>query len=183
MTSSPMHEMAMGTFAPMLRTLSTLLDKGAEHAREKRLDATELPESKLAPDMFPLTKQVQIACDFAKNAAARLSGREPPRFEDNEKTLDELKARIARTLSYLEGTEAGSFAGAETREIVVQIPGDLVLEMTGAQYLRDWALPHFYFHVVTAYDILRNKGVSIGKLDYLAHAGYAIRKRSPAAAE
>jgi len=127
--------------------------------------------------MFPLTRQVQIACDQVKYASSRLAGREAPAFEDNEKTIDELKARIRRTLDYVGGIPASAFQGAEARRISFPLMGDYVIDMDGAQYLRDWAFPNFYFHVVTAYDILRNQGVQIGKQDYLAHAGYAIKRK------
>jgi uncharacterized protein len=171
----PMYTMAVETFVPMLRSLSKVLDKGAEHANAKKFDSAVLVNSRLAPDMFPLARQVQIACDHAKNATARLTGQEPPRFEDNEQTLDELKARIARTIDYVESARPAAFEGAEERQIKIALPGNLLLEMNGLQSLRDWSLPHFYFHVVTAYDILRHNGVDIGKRDYLSHVGYAIR--------
>ena len=171
------YTMAIDTFVPMLRSLSELLDKGAEHARAKKLDPASLVNAKLAPDMYSLDKQVQIACDNAKNSTAQLIGTEPPRFEDNEKTLDELKARIAKTIDYLQKLRAAAFEGAEDREIRIPLPGDMQLEMTGVQFLRDWALPHFYFHIVTAYDILRHSGVDIGKRDYLSYVAAAIRPR------
>ena len=174
---SPIHTMAIDTFVPMLRSLAKIIDKGAQHAAAKSIDPTVLANARLAPDMFPLVMQVQIACDHAKNGTARLMGREAPKFEDTEQSLDELKARIAKTIDYLEKADPGAFQGAEEREIRIELPSDLLLEMKGLQYLRDWALPHFYFHVVTAYDILRHNGVDIGKRDYLSHVGSAIRKR------
>lgn len=171
------YSMTMDTFVPMLRTLSNLLDKGAEHMRGQGKDPETLVNARLAPDMFPLVKQVQIACDHAKGAAARLTGREPPRMEDNEQTLEQLKSRIKRTLDYVEGVSANAFEGAENRRIHFALNNDLELDMNGLQFVRDWALPHFYFHLVTAYDILRNQGVEIGKRDYLAHVEYAIHPR------
>jgi len=176
--SFTVHSMAMDTFVPMLGTLSTLLDKGAEHMRAKGLAPDTLMEARLAPDMYPLAKQVQIACDQVKSAAARLTGQEPPKFEDDEQTLDELKSRIRRTLDYVKSVQASAYQGAENRRMGFPLINDLVLDMDGVQYLRDWALPHFYFHLVTAYDILRHEGVQIGKQDYLAHAGYAIRPKA-----
>jgi hypothetical protein len=170
--------MAIDTFVPMLRSLSTLLDKGAEHARAKGLDPDSLVNARLAPDMFPLAKQVQIACDQAKNGTARLIGQEPPRFEDNEKTLAELKARVVKTLAYVDAVRPAAFEGARNREIAFALNEEFTLEMDGVQFLRDWALPNFYFHIVTAYDILRHSGVEIGKRDYLTHAGYAIHPTS-----
>ena len=172
------YTMAVDTFVPMLRSLSALLDKGAEHARAKGLDPDSLDNARLAPDMFPLARQVQIACDQAKNGTARLAGQEPPRFEDGEKTLAELKARIAKTLAYLDAIRPAQFEGALNRQIAFTLNEELALDMDGVQYLRDWALPHFYFHVVTAYDILRHNGVEIGKRDYLSHVGYAIHRRN-----
>jgi hypothetical protein len=172
--------MASETFVPMLRSLSSLLDKGAEHATAKKLDPATLVNARLAPDMFPLVQQVQIACDHAKGAAARLTGREPPRFEDNEKTLDELKARIAKTIDYVQSVPASAYEGAEDRAIKFPLIENLVFEANGFQYVRDWSLPHFYFHVVTAYDILRHNGIEIGKRDYLSHVGYAVRQRASA---
>ena len=174
---SPVQTMAIDTFAPMLRSLAKIFDKAIQQAQAKSIDGAVLADARLAPDMFPLIKQVQIACDTAKNGTARLMGREAPKFEDNEQTLDDLKARIERTIDYLEKADRGALAGAEDREITIPLPNDLVLEMNGLQYLRDWALPHFYFHVVTAYDILRHNGIDIGKSDYLNHAGSAVRKR------
>ena len=176
--SFTMYSMAMDTFVPLLGTLSTLLDKGAEHMKAKGLKPDALGEARLVPDMFPLTRQVQIACDQAKSVAARLTGQEPPKFEDNEQTLDELKTRIRRTLDYIGSVSSSAYQGAETRRVGFPLMEGYELDMDGVQYLRDWALPNFYFHVVTAYDILRSQGVQIGKQDYLAHAGYAIRKKA-----
>jgi len=175
--SLAMHAMAMDTFAPMLRTLAALLDKGAQYANANSRNPDTLVDARLAPDMFPLAKQVQIACDHAKSATARLTGQEPPKFEDNEQTLDQLKSRIRRTLDYVESIPAAAYHGSENRKIEVPLINDLVLDVDGVQYVRDWALPNFYFHVVTAYDILRSQGVQIGKQDYLAHVAYAIHPK------
>jgi hypothetical protein len=175
--TSPVQTMAIDSFVPMLRSLAKIFDKAAQHAKAKSFDGAVLANARLAPDMFPLTRQVQIACDMAKNGTARLMGKEPPKFEDNEQTLEELKARIERTIEYLEKADRRALQGAEDRDITIPFPDGRVLEMKGLQLLRDWALPHFYFHVVTAYDILRHNGVDIGKLDYLSHAGRFIRER------
>jgi hypothetical protein len=174
---SPIQAMAIDTFVPMLRSLAKIFDKAAQHARAKSFDGAVLANARLAPDMFPLIRQVQIACDTAKNGTARLMGKEAPKFEDNEQTLDDLKARIVKTIEYLEKADRAALQGVEDRLITIPLPRDRVLEMKGLEYLRDWALPHFYFHVVTAYDILRHNGVDIGKFDYLSHAGSAIRPR------
>jgi hypothetical protein len=166
----------------MLKSLSNILDKGAEHARARKSDPAALVNARLAPDMYTLAQQVQIACDQAKDATARLICKDAPQFENNEKTLEELKARIAKTINYVQSVRAAAFEGAEDRKIIIPIPeNNMEFEMNGLQFLRDWALPHFYFHVVTAYDILRHNGVDIGKRDYLSHVGGYIRQRnSPA---
>jgi hypothetical protein len=170
--------MAINTFVPLLGTLSTLLDKGAEHMKAKGANPDSLAEARLAPDMFPLARQVQIACDQAKGAAGRLSGQEPPKFEDTEQTLDQLKTRIRRTLDYVQGVPATAYQDAATRRVGFPLTDDLAIDMSGEEYLRDWVFPNFYFHVVTTYDILRNQGVQIGKQDYLAHTRYAIRQKA-----
>ncbi len=170
------YTMAVETFAPLLRSLSDILDKGARHVSAKSLDSIVMVDARLAPDMYTLAQQVQLACDHAKDSTARLMGQEPPRFENNEQTLDELKARIAKTIDYVQKARAIGFEGAEGRDIKIPLPSnDMVFEMNGLQFLRDWALPHFYFHVVTAYDILRHNGVNIGKQDYMSHVGSYIR--------
>jgi len=172
-----MYTMAVNSVVPMLESLSAVLDKGAACAKENGLD---LVNARLAPDMFTLAQQVRVACDQAKNGVARLMGVEPPRFEDNEQTIDELKDRIARTVAYLKSADAAAFEGAEDRACNIPLPNNLVAAMNGLQFLQAWLLPNFYFHVVTAYDILRHSGVVIGKRDYLSHAGAFIRPQSPA---
>jgi hypothetical protein len=163
--------MSTESFAPMLRSLSAVLDRGAQHARASKSDPKDLVAAQLAPDMYPLLRQVQIACDHAASTIATLTGREAPAFENTEKTIDDLKKRIARTVAFVEVAEEKTFAGADTRKIEIPGPPGMRFTFTGHQLLRDWALPHFYFHVVTAYDILRNKGVQIGKADYLSNVG------------
>ncbi len=162
-----MHTMSVEAFVPTLTGLGKILDKAAQHASAKKFDPSVLVNARLAPDMFPLAKQVQIACDFAKNSAARLAGQEAPKFEDKEQTIEELKARVARTLDYVKGFGPAAFDGAEDRDIKLSFPNGMSLEFKGLAFLRDWALPNFYFHAVTAYDILRHNGVDIGKRDYL----------------
>lgn len=165
------------TFVPMLRSLSEVLDKGAEHARAKKSDPDALVNARLAPDMYTLAQQVQLACDQATDATARLAGQNPPQSENNEKTLDDLNARIAKTIEYINSARESAFEGAENRKITIPIPeNNMEFEMNGLQFLRDWALPHFYFHVVTAYDILRHNGVDIGKRDYMSGVGRYIRQ-------
>jgi uncharacterized protein len=173
------YTIAIETFVPMLRSLSNLLDKAAEHARASKSDSNALVNARLAPDMYTLAQQVQLACDHAKDSTARLRGQDPPHFENNEKTLEELKARIARTIDYVQKEPATAFEGAENRDIRIPIPAmNGEFQMDGFQFLRDWAIPHFYFHVVTAYDILRHRGVEVGKRDYLSHVAKYIRQPS-----
>jgi len=176
------HSIATETFVPMLQSLSNILDKGAEHSRASKSDPAALVNARLAPDMYTLAQQVQIACDQANDATARLTGQGAPQFENNETTLEELKARIAKTIDYVKSVRPTAFEGAEDRKITIPIPeNNMEFEMNGLQFLRDWALPHFYFHVVTAYDILRHNGVDIGKRDYMSHVGGYIRERSSTA--
>jgi uncharacterized protein len=165
------------TFVPMMQSLSAILDKGAEHARARKLDAAMLVNARLAPDMYTLAQQVRLVSDHAKDAMLRLTGKEPPRFDDNEQTIDESKARLARTIDFLRSERIP--ASAEKSVIRIPIPDNIALEMNGLEFIRDWAIPHFYFHVVTAYDILRHKGVGIGKCDYLSHVGRYIRQLAP----
>lgn len=174
-----MHTMAVDSFVPMLESLSALLGKGEAHAKDQGLD---LVNARLAPDMFTLTRQVQTACDQAKNGVARLIGKEPPRFEDNETTIAALQARIAKTVDYLRSIEPAAFEASEERDCTIPVPGrDIVIAMDGLQFLRAWALPHFYFHVVTAYDILRHNGVVIGKQNYLGPSVGAFVRPAPTA--
>lgn len=170
------YSLVMGTFPPMLAALSALLGKAAEHARAKGIEPAKLVHAQLAPDMFPLVMQVQIACDHALAAASRLTGREAPKFAMTETTLGELGARIEKTVGFVNSVPEADYAAAAGRAIAIEIAGaGMFFDMTGEEFLRDWALPHFYFHVVTAYDILRHEGVQIGKRDYLSHVGKYIR--------
>jgi hypothetical protein len=173
------RSLAIGTFVPLLRNLAALLDKGATHAKAEGIDPGALVRSRLAPDMYPLHEQVELACFHARDAMARLSGGEPAVHEDVEETLDGLKARIEATVARLEEIPAGALDEADQRAIVMELRGgEIVFEMTGYELLRDWAIPHFYFHVVTAYDILRHDGVDIGKRDYLASVGKYLRPKT-----
>jgi hypothetical protein len=154
-------------FTHSLTSLSSLLEKGLAHATAKKFDPSVLINARLAPDMFPLSRQVQIACDIAKNGAARLAGQEPPRFEDNEKTIEELRARIARTVDYLKGLPASGFEGAEDRDIRVPAGPERFIDFKGLAFIQRWALPNVFFHITTAYAILRHNGVDVGKRDFL----------------
>jgi hypothetical protein len=172
------RSLAMGTFLPMLRNLSALLDKGSAHGGGEGGGPEALAKARLAPDMYPLAWQVQLACFQARDAVTRLSGGTPSAPELVEETLESLKARIASTLADLEAVPAGALDGADGRAIVMELPdGQTAFEMTGYELLRDWSIPHFYFHVVTAYDILRHGGVQVGKRDYLASVGRYLRPR------
>lgn len=150
----------------MLKNLSKILDKAAAEANTKNIPLQRLLDARLAPDMFAFPRQIQIATDAAKGAAARLQGLEPPSFADTEKTFPELKERIGKTIAYLESVDSAAFAGAEDRKIVVSGHGRTD-EYTGADFARHRALPNFYFHVTTAYDLLRHNGIDVGKRDYL----------------
>ena len=154
-------------FTNALTNLSALLEKGLAHATARKFDPSVLVNARLAPDMFPLSRQVQIACDGAKNGVARLTALEPPRFEDNEKTIEELRARIARTIDYLKSVPASAFEGAEDRDIKVPAGPDRVLEFKGLDFVKNFAIPNVFFHITTTYAILRHNGVDIGKRDYL----------------
>ena len=172
-----MYDMSVGTFAPMLTSLSGVFDKAIQYAEANKIDGSRLVNARLAPDMFTLDKQVHIATQHAMNGSATLLGETAPKIEETEKTLEELKARIAKAIAYLNTLREDAFEGSETRHIVNPLFNDLVFEGNGLQFLRDWTLPHFYFHVVTAYDILRHSGVEIGKRDYMGHVGAYIRPR------
>lgn len=172
-----MHSMSVETFIPMLGNLAAILDRAIAFAQEKKIGPAVLPNARLAADMFPLTRQVQIACDNAVGCAARLADKEPLKFEDNETTLEELKSRIAKAIEFLKGIRAEELQGSENRKINFDLIAGLELDTNGLHYLKDWALPHFYFHMVTAYDILRHCGLEIGKRDYLAHVGTHIRQK------
>ena len=161
-----MYQASVPVFLQMLTALSAILDKAAEHARTSGIDPAELVNARLAPDMFPLARQVQIATDHAKGAAARLSGREIPKFEDTEASFEELKARIAKTLDFVSSVEVGEIDSSGDSEITLNIGGQ-PRTFTGQRYLLHSALPNFFFHVTTAYDILRAKGVPLGKRDYM----------------
>jgi len=163
---SLMHALSVPVFVKTLTALSGVLDKAAAHAEARKINPSVLLGARLFPDMFPLARQVQIACDFAKGAAARLAGQEPPAFEDNEASFDELKARIAKTVDYVQSVPESAFAGSEARAIEVK-GRERTLNFTGSVYLAHFVLPNFFFHATTAYDILRHNGVELGKKDFI----------------
>ncbi len=161
-----MYQASVPVFLQMLTALSAILDKAAAHAASNGMDPEELLQARLAPDMFAFVQQVQIATDHAKGAAARLAGREVPKFEDREKSFDELKARIARIMDFISSVEVSEIDGSEEREITLSLR-TRTLNLSGQKYLLHFALPNFFFHVTTAYDILRHKGVPLGKGDFM----------------
>jgi hypothetical protein len=161
-----MYQASIPQFIKMLTNLSNILKKGEEFAKAKNIDGSALVGDRLAPDMFPLSKQVQIACDQVKNGMARLAGVEPPKFDDQEATFAELQERIAKTIAFAKGIQPAQVDGTEAKEIKFSIK-EWNFEFVGEQYLLTWIIPNFYFHVTTAYNILRHNGVEIGKSDYL----------------
>ena len=161
-----MHALSVEVFTHALGNLSLILEKAAANAAQRKFDASVLLTARLAPDMLPLTRQVQIASDIAKNSVARLAGQQPPRFEDTESSIEQLRARIARTIDFLNSVPASALEGSETRDVKLPL-GERTLEFKGADFLQRWAIPNVFFHVVTAYDILRHNGVDLGKRDYL----------------
>ncbi len=156
----------VSSFVTTLSALSKILDKAAAHCAAKKIDPAVIMQMRLAPDMLPFVKQVQIACDFAKNTAGRLTG-EAPKFPDEEKSFDELKARITKTLDYVKGFAPATLDGAEGKDVTFPIGPQQTMTLKGADYLVSFALPNFFFHATTAYDILRHAGVEIGKRDFL----------------
>ena len=159
-------------FIRTLNALNGLLEKGAASAQARKIDPLVLTGARLAPDMFPLTKQVQIACDASKLGFARLSGIEAPKFADTETTFEELQARIAKTIDFLHTVTAESLAGAEDKVVSFPAGPERVLKLKGRDFLYQWVMPNLYFHTTTAYNILRHNGVDVGKMDYLKGADF-----------
>jgi hypothetical protein len=160
------YDASIPVFQQMLNSLLGIIDKAEAHAAEKGIDVGTLLNASLAPDMFNFIRQVQIATDHAKGCAARLAGLDIPRYEDTEKTADELRARIRKTLDFVASVAPAQFEGAESRDLKLVFPW-ATYEFTGGRYLSCWALPNFFFHATTAYDILRARGVPVGKSDFL----------------
>jgi uncharacterized protein len=160
------YQASVPVFVHGLTNLRGLLQKAHDHAVTKRFEPSVLLSSRLYPDMHPLTKQVQLASDAAKFCISRLAGAEAPKFEDVETTFDELYARIDKTIAYLEGIDAKQLEGSESRTVTLTVRGNKH-EFVGHAYLLHFALPNFFFHVTTAYAILRHNGVEVGKFDYL----------------
>jgi len=164
-----MHNASVGVFAKLLTNLGTILDKAEKWVADRKLEPNAILQSRLAPDMFHFTRQVQIATDMAKGTAARLAGVEPPRFEDNETSFAELKARVAKTVAFLESLPPAAFDGSETRKITLKLgpPGKQTeYEFEGLNYLLAFGTPNVYFHYSMVYALLRHNGLEIGKRDY-----------------
>jgi uncharacterized protein len=164
--SISMYEISIPVMTRGLTNLSAILDKAAAHAATKKFDSAVLASARLFPDMYPLVRQVQIACDTAKGAAARLAEIEVPKHEDTEVTFAELKARIAKTVDFLKSISAAQVKDAESRSIEIKFPNG-AWKFTGIDYLTGFVLPNFYFHSSMAYALLRKAGVEVGKGDFL----------------
>ena len=161
-----MYAMSHDVFKKALTQLLHLMEKGVANAKSRNFDPGVLVAARLAPDMLPFVKQIQLTSDFAKNSMARLAGVDPPKFEDNEATMDELFARVRKTLEYIDSVPVAALDGCETRDIKIPLR-DRTVEFKGLEFLQKWALPNFFFHQVTAYNLLRHNGVDIGKKDFL----------------
>ncbi len=163
--SLTLYQASIPVFIRMLGNLSAILDKAAAHAEAKKIDPAVFINARLAPDMYPLSRQIQIATDLVKGCAARLAGVEVPSYPDNEATFPDLQARIAKTVAFLHSVSAEQINGSEEREVALKMR-DKDIHLLGQPYLLNFALPNFYFHVTAAYAILRHNGVEIGKMDY-----------------
>lgn len=167
--SLSMHSCSVPVFVRMLGNALNWLDKAQAHAEARKFDTANYLGLRLAPDMLPFTRQIQIASDGAKGCVSRLAGLEPPKWADDEATLDELRARIRKTIDYVQSVPAAQIDGSESREIVLQMRAGEV-RFKGEDYLRHYVLPNLYFHLTTAYALLRAAGVELGKRDYLGAA-------------
>jgi len=162
-----MYTMSVPVFKQLLNSLSAILTKAEALTTEKKFEPTVLLDARLFPDMFPLIRQVQIATDFAKSVSARLAGVDVPAYDDNEQSFTELQGRIGKTLSFIESLTPDQFEGSETREIVLRPGTPKEKKMLGHTYLSNYGLPQFFFHVTTAYAILRHNGLEVGKGDFM----------------
>ena len=167
------HAMSVDLLANTLANLSHVLDKGLASATSRKIEPTVLLNARLAPDMLPLTRQVQIACDMSKLGVARLAGIDAPKFEDNEQSFEELRSRIARTIDFIRSVPASALESTEDRDIKVTLR-DRTLQFKGLEYLTRWVIPNAFFHATTAYAILRHNGVDLGKTDFLTGSGPAF---------
>jgi uncharacterized protein len=161
-----MYAMSHDVFKRALTQLLHVMEKGVASAKARSFDTSVLVNARLAPDMLPFVKQIQLTSDFAKNSMARLAGVDPPKFDDIETTMDELFARVRKTIDYIDTVPATALEGSETRDIKIPLR-DRTVEFQGLAFLQGWALPNFFFHHVTAYNLLRHNGVGVGKKDFL----------------
>lgn len=161
-----MYAMSHDVFKKALTQLLHIMEKGVASAEARKFDTGVLVGARLAPDMLPFSKQIQLTSDFAKNSMARLAGIDPPKFEDNETTMAELVARVRKTLEYIDTVPESALEGSESRDIRIPLR-DRTVEFKGLPFLQYWAIPNFFFHYVTAYDVLRHNGVDVGKRDFL----------------
>lgn len=164
--SLSLYDASIPTFLHSLRSLKVILEKGVAHAEARKFDPNVFVSARLYPDMLPFSRQIQIASDAAKGAAARLSGTEPPKFEDTETTMAELIARVTKTIDYLESFKPQQFEGDDNRVIAIKTPR-MSLNFKAVDFVRHFALPNFFFHATTAYALLRHGGVEVGKQDFL----------------
>jgi uncharacterized protein len=164
--SLTLYQASIPVFIRMLGNISAILDKAAAHAEAKKIDPAIFITARLFPDMYPLSRQVQIATDVAKGCAARLAGIEVPSFEDNESTFPELQARIAKTVAFLQSVSAEQLIGSEERTVTLKLHGKDT-DFLGQNYFLNFVLPNFYFHITVAYAILRHNGLEIGKMDFI----------------
>ena len=165
--SLSLYQASVPLFTQLLGGLSGVLHKAEAHAADKKIEPSALLQARLFPDMFPLTRQVQIAADFAKSSAARLAGMDVPAYEDTEASFADLQARIAKTLAFIQSVPATDIEAGAERSIVLRPGTPNEKTFVGTSYLLNYALPHFFFHTTTAYDILRHNGVEIGKKDFV----------------
>lgn len=173
------YQLTIPSFTQLLTALSAWLEKAAAHAEAEGTEAQALMDARIAPDMFPLAMQVRFVCMQARQAVERLNG-EPVSDTPEVATLDEGSALIADTLARMQAVEAQKLDAAAGRRVELSLPNGMTFDMDGFQYVRDWALPQFYFHLVTAYDILRHRGVALGKPDYVRHM-FGYLRQPPAA--
>ncbi len=171
--SRPVYNATVQAFTHNLKNLAAMLRRAKREAKSRGIDESVIMTARLAPDMLPLTAQVMMACDHAKGCSARLAGVTPPSFDDDQATFAELEGRIKQTVSFIRSLKVPQFEGADTREILLHLPVGK-LRFNGADYLNNWAMPNFYFHLTTVYAILRHNGVGIGKADYLGKVPGAV---------
>jgi hypothetical protein len=167
MTAISMYKISAPIFVQFLTSLSAVLDKAAAFAEAKKIEPSVLLNTRLAPDMFPLGRQVRAATDHAINACGRLAGAEPPALPNSDATIPELKERIAKTIEFIKGLKPAQIDGSEDKQIKITFPSGAVREFTGQSLLLNNSLPNFYFHCTTAYDILRHCGIELGKRDFM----------------